>query len=144
MFYARSIRIACSFFIIKFRTAISHLLGFCYAFNDWSRYLCFFFFQAEDGIRYWSVTGVQTCALPIGEPGTVDEGRQARAQDPVRQAFVRGTRSHRRDARARRTRRRSRPHCGPALARPEAVAGDRDAADAGTAAAAPRRAGRRA
>src|SRR5262249_56707160 len=23
------------------------------------------FFQAEDGIRYWSVTGVQTCALPI-------------------------------------------------------------------------------
>src|SRR5262249_38456761 len=24
-----------------------------------------FFFQAEDGIRYWSVTGVQTCALPI-------------------------------------------------------------------------------
>src|SRR5262249_39698872 len=28
-------------------------------------YLCFFFFQAEDGIRDWSVTGVQTCALPI-------------------------------------------------------------------------------
>src|SRR5437763_8306592 len=25
----------------------------------------FFFFQAEDGIRYTSVTGVQTCALPI-------------------------------------------------------------------------------
>src|SRR5262249_59496682 len=25
----------------------------------------FFFFQAEDGIRVWSVTGVQTCALPI-------------------------------------------------------------------------------
>ena len=25
----------------------------------------YFFFQAEDGIRYWSVTGVQTCALPI-------------------------------------------------------------------------------
>src|SRR5438046_10678006 len=25
----------------------------------------FFFFQAEDGIREWSVTGVQTCALPI-------------------------------------------------------------------------------
>src|SRR5262249_59845699 len=24
-----------------------------------------FFFEAEDGIRYWSVTGVQTCALPI-------------------------------------------------------------------------------
>src|SRR5437016_722703 len=27
--------------------------------------LSFFFFQAEDGIRDWSVTGVQTCALPI-------------------------------------------------------------------------------
>src|SRR5206468_5754747 len=30
-----------------------------------SRYLCFFFFQAEDGIRDLIVTGVQTCALPI-------------------------------------------------------------------------------
>src|SRR5258706_13277820 len=29
--------------------------------------LSFFFFQAEDGIRDWSVTGVQTCALPIFE-----------------------------------------------------------------------------
>src|SRR5438034_9035238 len=27
--------------------------------------LCFFFFQAEDGIRDHCVTGVQTCALPI-------------------------------------------------------------------------------
>src|SRR5258706_12089607 len=35
-------------------------------------FLFFFFFQAEDGIRDWSVTGVQTCALPISggaEPG---------------------------------------------------------------------------
>src|SRR5260370_15020260 len=30
-----------------------------------------FFFQAEDGIRDSSVTGVQTCALPIS-PGTID------------------------------------------------------------------------
>src|SRR5260370_30150083 len=29
------------------------------------RKLAFFFFQAEDGIRDSSVTGVQTCALPI-------------------------------------------------------------------------------
>src|SRR6202043_3415767 len=36
------------------------------------------FFQAEDGIRYGHVTGVQTCALPIcpgcsqsGPPGTI-------------------------------------------------------------------------
>src|SRR5699024_11997845 len=28
-------------------------------------HLCFFFFQAEDGIRDRNVTGVQTCALPI-------------------------------------------------------------------------------
>ena len=27
--------------------------------------VCFFFFQAEDGIRDRLVTGVQTCALPI-------------------------------------------------------------------------------
>src|SRR5260370_41269132 len=30
----------------------------------------FFFFQAEDGIRDSSVTGVQTCALPISKSGT--------------------------------------------------------------------------
>src|SRR5260370_17258752 len=30
----------------------------------------FFFFQAEDGIRDSSVTGVQTCALPICSPGS--------------------------------------------------------------------------
>src|SRR2546430_11666735 len=29
--------------------------------------LVFFFFQAEDGIRDLTVTGVQTCALPIFE-----------------------------------------------------------------------------
>src|SRR2546430_8664001 len=31
----------------------------------------FFFFQAEDGIRYLTVTGVQTCALPISDHGSV-------------------------------------------------------------------------
>src|SRR5712692_11545852 len=35
----------------------------------------FFFFQAEDGIRDGTVTGVQTCALPISL------GRIARAED---------------------------------------------------------------
>src|SRR5205807_5581982 len=30
----------------------------------------FFFFQAEDGIRDYKVTGVQTCALPICSYGT--------------------------------------------------------------------------
>src|SRR5699024_11731723 len=33
----------------------------------------FFFFQAEDGIRYRNVTGVQTCALPIS--GALIAGR---------------------------------------------------------------------
>src|SRR5207244_10304436 len=32
-------------------------------------YSCFFFFQAEDGIRDDLVTGVQTCALPISIVG---------------------------------------------------------------------------
>src|SRR3989454_10851617 len=31
--------------------------------------LRFFFFQAEDGIRDYKVTGVQTCALPISRDG---------------------------------------------------------------------------
>src|SRR2546430_13583538 len=33
----------------------------------WSSVVCFFF-QAEDGIRDLTVTGVQTCALPISSP----------------------------------------------------------------------------
>src|SRR5207253_4226783 len=34
-----------------------------------SSFFCFFFFQAEDGIRVGHVTGVQTCALPICPSG---------------------------------------------------------------------------
>src|SRR2546427_2568473 len=34
--------------------------------------LIFFFFQAEDGIRDLTVTGVQTCALPISHAETRD------------------------------------------------------------------------
>src|SRR5256885_3009156 len=30
-----------------------------------------FFFQAEDGIRDYKVTGVQTCALPISRPAAI-------------------------------------------------------------------------
>src|SRR5690606_39865806 len=33
--------------------------------GDDSIFNCFFFFQAEDGIRDFHVTGVQTCAFPI-------------------------------------------------------------------------------
>src|SRR5690606_40025028 len=39
--------------------------------------LLFFFYQAEDGIRGFHVTGVQTCALPISLGQTVaSAGRQ--------------------------------------------------------------------
>src|SRR3989475_2151318 len=34
-------------------------------------FLFFFFFQAEDGIRDLTVTGVQTCALPISLEGAL-------------------------------------------------------------------------
>src|SRR5207245_8341726 len=34
-----------------------------------------FFFQAEDGIRDATVTGVQTCALPISRTYAVPSGR---------------------------------------------------------------------
>src|SRR2546430_6944336 len=40
----------------------------------WLRYclfVYFFFFQAEDGIRDLTVTGVQTCALPISPGGRI-------------------------------------------------------------------------
>src|SRR5438093_8044001 len=42
----------------------------------------FFFFQAEDGIRVWSVTGVQTCALPISD-AEVRRLRAAGGSDPM-------------------------------------------------------------
>src|SRR3989454_9212530 len=42
----------------------------------------FFFFQAEDGIRDYKVTGVQTCALPIS--GCSRQGRQSAPPDGER------------------------------------------------------------
>src|SRR2546429_6545382 len=41
------------------------------------RLVYLFFFQAEDGIRDVAVTGVQTCALPISSPKTL-QSRQSR------------------------------------------------------------------
>src|SRR2546430_3532680 len=35
--------------------------------SERSTFIIYFFFQAEDGIRDLTVTGVQTCALPICE-----------------------------------------------------------------------------
>src|ERR1022692_2923186 len=39
-----------------------------------------FFFQAEDAIRYYKVTGVQTCALPIYADGAVTAGDPKRSR----------------------------------------------------------------
>src|SRR6266511_1667262 len=49
------------------RVDIFILLFFIHAHVDVACCL-FFFFHAEDGIRYFHVTGVQTCALPISPP----------------------------------------------------------------------------
>src|SRR5438046_8459969 len=57
-------------------------------------FLFFFFFQAEDGIRDWSVTGVQTCALPISAR---PERRRSSRRFPPRggRALMRSTRGSR-------------------------------------------------
>src|SRR6266567_8145596 len=49
----------------------------------------FFFFQAEDGIRYLTVTGVQTCALPISDGSCAPTSRS------VTRAVTAGSRSPR-------------------------------------------------
>src|SRR5256886_3577085 len=50
------------------RTSVKSSLSSCIVFF-------FFFFQAEDGIRDLTVTGVQTCALPIA-PAQLSADRQ--------------------------------------------------------------------
>src|SRR5690606_39863256 len=50
------------------------------------RYLFIFFFQAEDGIRDFHVTGVQTCALPISDvmsPGAIANTYSGDSARPV-------------------------------------------------------------
>src|SRR5438046_7433563 len=55
-------------------------------------FLCFFFFQAEDGIRDWSVTGVQTCALPVAACSwTFGDGATATSQNPAHTYAAGGT-----------------------------------------------------
>src|SRR5256885_12087015 len=53
--------------------------------------LCFFF-QAEDGIRDYKVTGVQTCALPISSARAagLDEATLQQAETNVRAAAAGG------------------------------------------------------
>src|SRR6266403_1622546 len=54
--------------------------------------LCFFFFQAEDGIRDLYVTGVQTCALPIlwRMPERIRRSRRERRHARGRHAITHG------------------------------------------------------
>src|SRR6266853_5670278 len=47
-----------------------------FLFRIYGTLLFFFFFQAEDGIRDLTVTGVQTCALPIYGGGRRPRGAQ--------------------------------------------------------------------
>src|SRR2546430_10638799 len=57
--------------------------------SDSFRYEVFFFFQAEDGIRDLTVTGVQTCALPISFALTCDGAFLLRARRRQVQRVVR-------------------------------------------------------
>src|SRR2546430_4097371 len=52
----------------------------------------FFFFQAEDGIRDLTVTGVQTCALPISVVDGAAAVRVQRAQPDTARPRRQGTR----------------------------------------------------
>src|SRR5258708_14801022 len=49
-----------------------------------SGHVCFFFFQAEDGIRDDLVTGVQTCALPISATAVPERAPGTRARQSLR------------------------------------------------------------
>src|SRR5436309_9162221 len=68
--------------------------------------MSFFYFQAEDGIRDFHVTGVQTCALPISVVQSTQRAAQASLewfenlgrythQEPMQFAFNLMTRSRR-------------------------------------------------
>src|SRR5256885_13237329 len=60
-----------------------------------SLFMIFFFFQAEDGIRDYKVTGVQTCALPICIPlqAQLGGGRRDAAAVQRGQRVVHGQRA---------------------------------------------------
>src|SRR5690606_39932151 len=47
-----------------------------------------FFFQAEDGIRDFHVTGVQTCALPISPSNIFFRDRFARVRNDLAERFA--------------------------------------------------------
>src|SRR5256885_2858174 len=91
--------------------------------------LFFFFFQAEDGIRDYKVTGVQTCALPIchSPGGPAEAARRAGPAprgDPERDSRVGGWQARRRGGcRDRSAPGRGRADHGPARDRERAGGG---------------------
>src|SRR5256885_5996548 len=65
-----------------------------YVFFSIDSLLFFFFFQAEDGIRDYKVTGVQTCALPISASRPCfcccsSSGERCRHRRPIHRAGAR-------------------------------------------------------
>src|SRR5256885_7503053 len=76
----------------------SHLVGVDYAFGQGVSYLIvgeffIFFFQAEDGIRDYKVTGVQTCALPIFQVGMTLFAELAQEDEPPHTTVRRAVRT---------------------------------------------------
>src|SRR5215813_6939962 len=64
---------------------------------------CFFFFQAEDGIRDADVTGVQTCALPICQEAAKASLADTPAEDEASEQYAGAfRREHQRGAERRR------------------------------------------
>src|SRR6266446_9097000 len=64
-------------------------MSFYSLFNTTYNLCFFFFFQAEDGIRDYKVTGVQTCALPISaSDGPDDEQGLSPRGDRIRQRSI--------------------------------------------------------
>src|SRR5256886_4348442 len=71
----------------------SHYLGVNYLCEGVERRCLVFFFQAEDGIRDLTVTGVQTCALPISDA----RSRDVHTRNGPARARVAGRRRPRRE-----------------------------------------------
>src|SRR5688572_32548323 len=74
------------FLVYLFVVSIMFFLFFFYFFFFISIFFFFFFFffQAEDGIRDLTVTGVQTCALPICAARAASDRWPSRAEDRAR------------------------------------------------------------
>src|SRR5436189_1857137 len=77
----------------RFLSLFGVMTAFLFCLYVFIVFVFFFFFQAEDGIRDTSVTGVQTCALPISLARAVaaaDRGAHERRARPPRDLRLRG------------------------------------------------------